>query len=98
MRRMSGAGTRLGFTTQAGAKLADSWQWTGPTYELRDPATQPWRKSVARALDRGFNALVGAKPVDDFAEPADDRRRPGRRFATPGPAASQSNRSATRPT
>ena len=27
---------------------------------LRDPATQGWTKDVARALDRGFNAIVGA--------------------------------------
>ena len=40
---------------------------------LRDPTTQKWNKDAARALDRGFNALVGAKPLDDFVEPADDR-------------------------
>lgn len=56
-----------------GDKLADSWAATGPTYELRDPATEKWKKSVARALDRGFNALVGAGQVEDFAEPAPDR-------------------------
>jgi two-component system sensor histidine kinase ChvG len=56
-----------------GTLIADSWRITGPTYELRDPNTQKWTKDVARALDRGFNALVGAKPLDDFAEPAVDR-------------------------
>ncbi|QIK79788.1 HAMP domain-containing protein [Sphingomonas piscis] len=56
-----------------GALVADSWQTTGPTYALRDPAQQPWTKSVARALDRGFNALVGAIADEDFAEPVNDR-------------------------
>ena len=55
-----------------GRLAADSWRLTGPTYELRDPATQDWSKDAARALDRGFNALVGAEPVEDFAEPAAD--------------------------
>ncbi len=56
-----------------GSRLADSWDATGPTYELRDPTTQTWKKSVARALDRGFNTLVGARQIEDFAEPAPDR-------------------------
>ena len=55
-------------------KLAiDSWRITGPTYELRDPNSQKWTKDVARALDRGFNFLVGADPLDDYQEPALDR-------------------------
>ena len=57
-----------------GRLLADSWTTTGPTYELRDPSTQRWNKDAARALDRGFNALVGAKSLDDFVEPTVDRR------------------------
>jgi two-component system sensor histidine kinase ChvG len=56
-----------------GDRLADSWETSGATYELRDPASEKWRKSVARALDRGFNALVGANQVEDFAEPVPDR-------------------------
>ena len=43
-----------------GALQFDSWQFTGPTYELRDPNTQKWNKDAARAADRAFNALVGA--------------------------------------
>ena len=65
--------TRVRLYAEDGRKIADSWQWTGATYELRDPATEKWKKSVARALDRGFNALVGANQLEDFAEPADDR-------------------------
>lgn len=56
-----------------GSLVIDSWDQTGPTYTLRDPTTQKWNKDAARAADRGFNALVGAKPLDDFAEPSNDR-------------------------
>jgi two-component system sensor histidine kinase ChvG len=56
-----------------GTLLIDSWRLTGPTYELRDPNTQRWTKDAARALDRGFNAIVGAKTLDDYVEPVPDR-------------------------
>jgi two-component system sensor histidine kinase ChvG len=66
-------GSRMRLFGPDGALVADSWHLTGPTYELKDPNTQKWTKDVARALDRGFNALVGAKPLDQFVEPAVDR-------------------------
>ena len=50
----------------------DSWRVSGPTYRLRNPDDQSWKKGVARALDRGFNALVGEDNPDDFVEPAID--------------------------
>jgi two-component system sensor histidine kinase ChvG len=56
-----------------GNLLIDSWRETGPTYELKDPNTQKWTKDIARALDRGFNAIVGAEPLEDFVEPRVDR-------------------------
>jgi two-component system sensor histidine kinase ChvG len=56
-----------------GRLLIDSWRQTGPTYELRDPKTENWTKDFARALDRGFNTLVGARSFEDYVEPADDR-------------------------
>ncbi|MFC7537037.1 stimulus-sensing domain-containing protein [Sphingomonas sp. GCM10030256] len=56
-----------------GALLLDSWRTTGPTYRLRDPATQRWTKDIARALDRGFNAVVGQTTPPDFLEPGQDR-------------------------
>lgn len=55
-----------------GRLVSDSWALTGPTYRLRDPATESWMKDAARALDRGFNALVGAEYAPDFVEPASD--------------------------
>jgi len=56
-----------------GSLELDSWSLTGPTYVFRDPAAQRWNKQAARALDRGFNALVGARPLEDYVEPAADR-------------------------
>jgi len=56
-----------------GALIVDSWRLSGPTYQLRDPHTQKWTKAVGRALDRGFNAIVGAAQLDDFVEPKVDR-------------------------
>lgn len=55
-----------------GKLMADSWVLTGPTYRLRDPEAESWMKDAARALDRGFNALVGAEYPPDFEEPASD--------------------------
>ena len=64
---------RLRLYAPDGRLLVDSWKVSGPTYELRDPSTQGWAKGVARTLDKGFNSLVGAPPLDDFAEPPVDR-------------------------
>ncbi len=65
-------GTRLRVFASDGRLVADSWRLTGPTYALRDPHSQKWTKSVARALDRGFNFLVGATPLEEFVEPQID--------------------------
>ena len=65
--------SRLRVYDRRGKLIEDSWAGTQPTYALRDPATQPWRKDVARALDRGFNILVGERSPDDFIEPELDR-------------------------
>jgi len=66
-------GSRIRLFGPDGRLLIDSWTTTGPTYELIDPSRQKWTKDVARALDRGFNWLVGARPLDDFVEPSVDR-------------------------
>lgn len=66
------SGERLRLYRPDGSLEADSWRGAPPTYRLVDPATQPWRKDVARALDRGFNLLVGARTRDDFVEPSPD--------------------------
>jgi two-component system, OmpR family, sensor histidine kinase ChvG len=67
--------SRLRLYAADGSLSLDSWRISGPTYRLRDPATQAWNKDLARALDRGFNALVGEEGLEDFTEPARDRAR-----------------------
>ena len=51
-------GNRMRLYDPSGRLVLDSWSRTGPTFELRDPNSQPWTKSAARLLDRGFNALT----------------------------------------
>ena len=55
------SGTRLRIYGRDGRMEADSWSGAPPTYELRDPATEAWYRGVARALDNGFDAIVGAR-------------------------------------
>ena len=64
--------SRLRVYDRSGARIEDSWADAPPTYALRDPATEAWRKDVARALDRGFNVLVGEQSPEDFIEPKVD--------------------------
>ena len=71
------SGSRMRIYGPDGALTADGWRTIGPTYELQDPNAQKWTKDVARALDRGFNFLVGAKQLDYFFEPPVDRLQAG---------------------
>lgn len=66
------SGTRLRIYGRDGRKQADSWTGAPPTYELRDPATEAWYRDVARALDNGFDAIVGARRPPLFTPPTVD--------------------------
>ena len=66
-------GSRLRLYGSDGHLLDDSWRISGPTYQLQDPRAQKWTFRVARALDRGFNVLVGARRLEPFVEPEPDR-------------------------
>ena len=66
-------GSRIRLYAADGRLVADSWTITGPTYRLRDPSKESWMKDAARALDRGFNMLVGARYAPDYIDPAHDR-------------------------
>ncbi|MGC6329038.1 sensor histidine kinase [Rhizorhabdus sp. FW153] len=50
----------------------DSWSYSRPTYELRDPAQEDWQKRAARFLDRTIDVIVGADHPKRFSEPAND--------------------------
>jgi two-component system sensor histidine kinase ChvG len=66
-------GDRFRLYRADGPLVIDSWRETGPTWQLRDPDSQKWTEEVARALDRGFNFIVGARSLDDYVEPPVDR-------------------------
>ena len=72
---------RLRVYDRAGALTADSWRATGPTFELRDPAADPFRRDVARFLDRTIEAVGTFPAIDEYAEPAVDRREAWREVA-----------------
>jgi len=65
--------SRLRFYDAAGRKVDDSFAHAPPTYTLRDPELQPWKRDAARAMDRGIDWIVGAPTYPDFEEPLDDR-------------------------
>ncbi|MBA3940661.1 MAG: sensor histidine kinase, partial [Sphingopyxis sp.] len=64
--------SRLRFYSRDGARLSDSFASGPPTYTLRDPDLQPWKRDAARAMDRGIDWIVGAPSYPDFREPARD--------------------------
>lgn len=64
--------TRLRIYDAGGAQRADSWANAPPTYQLRDPRREAWYREVARWLDAGFDAIVGAKRPPLFVPAARD--------------------------
>jgi two-component system sensor histidine kinase ChvG len=73
LRRIGRAsGTRLRVYGPDGGKAMDSWAGSPATYELRDPALDPLRKRLARHLDNGFDAIVGAPSPPDLELGAND--------------------------
>ncbi len=65
--------SRLRFYAPDGRKLYDSFAHGPPTYTLRDPDLQPWKRDAARAMDRGIDWIVGAPAYPEFEEPAIDQ-------------------------
>ena len=66
------ADTRLRVYGANGALLADSWRGTTPTFELVDPASEPFKRDAARALDIVIEGFGKAEKLDDYVEPARD--------------------------
>jgi two-component system sensor histidine kinase ChvG len=65
--------SRLRFYARDGRRIYDSFEHGPPTYTLRDPDLQPWKRDAARAMDRGIDWIVGAPNYPDFEEPTTDR-------------------------
>src|SRR5690606_23809716 len=66
------AGARLRVYEASGALREDSWIGAPPTYELRETAGEPLLRTVARALDNGFDAIVRAKRPERYVEAETD--------------------------
>lgn len=65
--------TRLRLFSADGTIRMDSWNGAPPTYQLRDPTREPWRKDVARLLDNAFDAMVGAPSPPPLPLPEPER-------------------------
>ncbi|HEY1605941.1 MAG TPA: stimulus-sensing domain-containing protein [Allosphingosinicella sp.] len=61
--------TRLRVFDADGRLVLDSWTGSPPTYDLRSPAQEDWRKKFARRLDHAFEALVGSRRPPLLAYP-----------------------------
>ncbi|MGD9664315.1 MAG: stimulus-sensing domain-containing protein [Novosphingobium sp.] len=61
---------RLRLFDKSGNLVADSFEISEPSFTLIDPASEPWYQNAARLLDRGMDALVGARSIPDYSEPA----------------------------
>jgi two-component system sensor histidine kinase ChvG len=66
---------RLRLYDRHGRLAADSFALAPPSFALIDPAGEPWYQQAARLLDRGVDFIVGAPPVERYAEPADPAAR-----------------------
>jgi len=56
-----------------GKVQTDSFRIAGPSYVLRDPASEPWERHAARFLDQAIDTIVNAAPVEPFREQRPDR-------------------------
>jgi two-component system, OmpR family, sensor histidine kinase ChvG len=64
---------RIRIYDKAGTKIWDSFTAGPASYQLIDPAQEPWQKTAARWIDYTFDFLVRARNLDDFREPAIDK-------------------------
>jgi two-component system sensor histidine kinase ChvG len=66
--------SQLRIYTPDGRLFVDSWRQTGPTFRLRNPASEPWRKHAARFLDKVIEVAGSAPRYPRYVPPAVDRR------------------------
>ncbi len=68
----SNTGSRVRIYGTSGEKEMDSFEVMPPSYTLRDPAEEPWRKDAARFLDKIIETIVLSPEVEMFAPPETD--------------------------
>ncbi|MCJ2181235.1 sensor histidine kinase [Novosphingobium sp. 1949] len=62
---------RLRVFAADGQLMADSFELAPPTYNLIDPASEPWLQDAARLLDRGMDFLLGAPRIARYRDPSE---------------------------
>jgi two-component system sensor histidine kinase ChvG len=60
---------RLRLFDADGRLVADSFALARPSYQLVDPAKEPWLQDAARILDRAMDSVLGAPPIPDYRDP-----------------------------
>lgn len=65
-------GERIRLYDATGKKTLDSFDLAPPTYELRDPETEPFRRHIARFMDQTIDFIVMAPRPLPYVEPQDD--------------------------
>lgn len=69
----SSNGARLRLYEGDGRLAVDSWSSGGPRFRLRNPGTEPFKRDVARFLDRVIEGVGQAPRLPPYVEPAVDR-------------------------
>lgn len=64
--------SRIRVYDASGLKVFDSFALAKPTYRFIDPQEEPFRKDIARFLDRSIEFVVGAETITPYAEPKQD--------------------------
>ncbi len=59
---------RLRVYSPRGHMVADSFALAPPSFTFQDPATEIWTRRAARVLDRITDFLLGAPPIEAYAE------------------------------
>ena len=63
---------RLRLYDSRGGLIADSFTITQPSFQLIDPATEPWYQDAARILDQGMNLILGSPAIPAYRDPITD--------------------------
>ncbi len=64
---------RLRMFDAEGNLWADSFELDEPAFRFGNPDEAPWQDDLARIMDRGVDAIVGAEPIPDYIEPEEAR-------------------------
>ena len=67
------SGARLRIYAPDGRRIADSWNGSAPTYDMRDPDAEPFLRDVGRVIDNVFDTIVGASQPPPLDVEAEDR-------------------------